>query len=88
MRDSPVDSLRTPVRLLTILAAAIAALGQTGARAIPVATETLVGASAVRPGQSIRLALKVDLPAGFHVQSNAPRERSYIPTSIVLQPPE
>ena len=80
--------MNTPVRLLTILAAAIAALGQTGARAIPVTTEALVGATAVRPGQSIRLALKVELPAGFHVQSNAPRERSYIPTSIVLEPPE
>jgi cytochrome c biogenesis protein CcdA len=82
------SAFRTPARLLTIVAVAAAALGQTATRTIPVTTDALVGASAVRPGETIRLALQVSLPQGFHVQSNAPRDRSLIPTTLTLQAPQ
>jgi cytochrome c biogenesis protein CcdA/DsbC/DsbD-like thiol-disulfide interchange protein len=84
---------RSPVRPLTILAAALVLMGQTAPRPTPsvvpapAATETLVGATGVHPGGTLRLALRVDLPLGFHVQSNAPRDRTLIPTTLTLQPP-
>ena len=34
------------------------------------------------PGSTARLALQVTLPEGFHVQSNAPRDPSLIPTVL------
>jgi thiol:disulfide interchange protein DsbD len=41
---------------------------------------------AVRGGTSARLALRVSLPEGFHVQSNAPREPTLIPTVLTIAP--
>jgi cytochrome c biogenesis protein CcdA len=39
-------------------------------------------------GETIRLALLVKLPDGFHVQSNAPRDPTLIPTVLTVTPPE
>ena len=47
----------------------------------------LAGASAVRPGGEVRLALQVTLPPSAHVQSNAPRDPALIPTLVTIDAP-
>jgi DsbC/DsbD-like thiol-disulfide interchange protein len=44
-------------------------------------------ADGVHAGEAIRVALRVNLPAGFHVQSDKPRDPSLIPTVLTLNPP-
>jgi thioredoxin:protein disulfide reductase len=44
--------------------------------------------SEVHPGGQARAALLVRLPATLHVQSNAPRDASLIPTVLTITPPE
>ena len=39
-------------------------------------------------GQTIRAALQVALPEGFHVQSDKPRDPTLIPTVLTINPPE
>jgi len=41
----------------------------------------------VAPGSTLRLALSVSLPEGYHVQSNQPREASLIPTKLWIMSP-
>ncbi len=48
----------------------------------------LVHASAVSPGASTRVAVRVTLPEGLHVQSDAPRDPSLIPTVLTVDAPE
>jgi cytochrome c biogenesis protein CcdA len=55
-------------------------------RQIPVEIIPLVSSSGVTPGGRIRLALDVRLPEGFHVQSNAPRDPTLIPTTLAVAP--
>ena len=40
-----------------------------------------------RAGSAARLALRVALPEGFHVQSNAPRDPTLIPTVLTIDAP-
>jgi len=42
----------------------------------------------VAAGQTIRAALQVALPDGFHVQSDKPRDPTLIPTVLTVNPPE
>jgi thiol:disulfide interchange protein len=42
---------------------------------------------AAHPGDTVRMALTVTLPEGMHVQSNAPRDPSLIPTALTINPP-
>jgi len=46
----------------------------------------LNGATGVRPGESINLALRVVLPEGLHAQSNKPKDESLIPTTLTFEP--
>jgi thiol:disulfide interchange protein DsbD len=41
----------------------------------------------VHAGTAVRAALQVSLPEGLHVQSNAPRDPSLIPTVLRIEPP-
>ena len=41
----------------------------------------------VRVGTSTRLAVRVTLPAGFHAQSNSPRDPALIPTTLTVTGP-
>ena len=38
----------------------------------------------VRPGSTVHLALRVPLPPDIHIQSNSPRDRNNIPTTITF----
>ncbi len=46
-----------------------------------------VAADAVPAGTTTRVALEVSLPAGLHVQSDAPRDPSLIPTVLTVEVP-
>ena len=39
-------------------------------------------------GSTVRVALKVTLPEGLHTQSNKPREQTFIPTVLTINPPD
>jgi thiol:disulfide interchange protein len=56
-------------------------------RRIPAEIAPLVESDGVRPGTTVRAALKVGLPDGFHVQSNKPRDPSLIPTELTIDAP-
>jgi cytochrome c biogenesis protein CcdA/thiol-disulfide isomerase/thioredoxin len=47
----------------------------------------VVAQPAAHPGDRVRVAVTVTLPAEFHVQSNAPRDPSLIPTVLTIEPP-
>jgi thioredoxin:protein disulfide reductase len=47
----------------------------------------LVGTDGVRAGESFRGAVQVRLPETLHVQSNAPRDPSFIATALTVEPP-
>ncbi len=75
--------------LLTALALIAGSSGQATAqlRRIPAEITPLVESDGVRPGTTVRAALKVALPEGFHVQSNKPRDASLIPTELTIDGP-
>jgi thioredoxin:protein disulfide reductase len=80
MRSAPIFA----VTLLLTLGVSLA-FGQRP----PEATITPFGeAVEVRPGTSTRVALRVSLPAGLHVQSDRPRDPSLIPTVLTVEPPQ
>ena len=47
----------------------------------------IVESERVHAGSTVRAALQVRLPKGFHVQSNKPRDSSLIPTVLTLDAP-
>jgi len=72
----------TAVLLLATAGAATAQL-----RRIPATITPLVESDGVRPGSTVRAAIQVALPEGFHVQSNKPRDPSLIPTELTVEAP-
>ena len=70
---------------LVVLAFASAANAQL--RGVKAEVTPLAESDAVHAGTSVRLALKVALPDGFHVQSNKPRDPLLIATELAVDPP-
>ena len=60
-------------------------MGQTASRAVDVAP--IVDSNGVHAGSVVRVAVKVELPAGFHVQSDTPRDSTLIATLLGIDPP-
>jgi cytochrome c biogenesis protein CcdA len=56
-------------------------------RRIPAEITPLVESDGVKAGSVVRAALKVALPAGFHVQSDRPRDPSLIATELNVEAP-
>ncbi len=74
--------------LLTALFTLVAAGQPARAQGPTTATVTPhVERDGVYPGTAVRLALKVTLAAGLHVQSDKPRDPSLIPTVLTIDPP-
>jgi thiol:disulfide interchange protein DsbD len=77
---------RVGVWLVGALAAAVAVEGgqlvRPKAAVVPFAER-----DGVHAGTRVRVALQVSLPEGLHVQSNAPRDPSLIPTVLRIDPP-
>ena len=76
-------------RAATLVAAVGLALGL-GQAAGPRAAELtpVLAASGVHPGKTIRGAVEVRLPEGYHAQSNAPKDPAVIPTRLTFDAPE
>ena len=64
-----------------------AGTGYAQLRGVKAQVESLLGATGVRAGDEVRAALQVELPGGFHVQSDQPRDPSLIPTLLLIDPP-
>src|SRR3954471_15132650 len=64
-----------------------AAVLQAQVRGVTATLTPLVERAALARGQIARAALQVSLPEGFHVQSDAPRDPSLIPTVLSVTPP-
>lgn len=76
-------------RAATLVAAVGLALGL-GQAAAPRTAELapVLAASGVHPGGTIRGAVAVHLPEGYHAQSNAPKDHAVIPTRLTFDTPE
>jgi cytochrome c biogenesis protein CcdA/thiol-disulfide isomerase/thioredoxin len=81
----PRSSRRRAFAFLTLLVAATSATAQL--RRIPAEITPIVESDGVRAGGPVRVALKVALPDGYHVQSNKPRDPSLIPTEVTVDAP-
>jgi thioredoxin:protein disulfide reductase len=77
---------RVAVSLVGVLAAAVAVEGGQLVRP-KAAVVPFVESDGVHAGTRVRVALQVSLPEGLHVQSNAPRDPSLIPTVLEIDPP-
>jgi thiol:disulfide interchange protein DsbD len=56
-------------------------------RRIPAEITPIIESDGVRAGTTVRAALKITLPEGYHVQSNKPRDASLIPTELTIDGP-
>ena len=74
--------MRTLFALLT--AFAVAGVADAQIRGVTAEVSPLVGADGVLAGTTVRAAVQVKLPEGFHVQSNKPRDPSLIPTRLTF----
>lgn len=77
-------------RHLVALALFVAAVGAVGRaeQGLPVIAVTpFAEADAARPGSVVRLALKVAVPPGIHIQSDHPRDPSLIPAVLSIDAP-
>ena len=72
----------TLVALVVAPAVASAQTGRPRAEVTPV-----VETASVRPGETVRLSLKVRLPEHVHVQAHEPRDPSLIPTVLTVEAP-
>jgi DsbC/DsbD-like thiol-disulfide interchange protein len=68
--------------LIVSYAAANAKANRPTADATPI-----VETDGVHAGTTVRLALRVALPEGLHVQADKPRDPSLIPTTLTIDPP-
>jgi thioredoxin:protein disulfide reductase len=83
MMSLPIRTVLVVAILVTTCRTGEAQLKRPTAEVSPVAAT-----DAVRAGRSAKLALRVALPEGFHVQSNAPRDPTLIPTVLTIDAPE
>lgn len=76
--------MRRLVLVALVAVAAVAALGLRQADVTGVAAEVtpIVESTSARAGASLRLALRVKVPEGFHLQSNKPRDPTLIATVL------
>ena len=77
--------MRIACAALVVLAAPSAAHAQL--RGVKALVSPFVETDGVHAGASVRLALQVELPKGFHVQSNKPRDPLLIATELAVDPP-
>ncbi len=90
--DGPtMNRQRRLLRRAGVWLVAVAALATTltaQLRGIRAELEPVVELAGVHAGTTVRAALVVRLPDGYHTQSNAPRDPSLIPTVLTVTPPD
>ncbi len=80
--------LSTSVGLVAILALAAAPLVHAQGGPPQVRFETLVESTPSYAGTTVRLAVRVTLPEGYHVNSDVPLDEFLIPTTWTFEPPD
>jgi thiol:disulfide interchange protein len=78
--------LRSALAAILVLSSACA-VGQAQPRRPTAEVTPYAAADGFEPGASARLVLRAALPEGYHVQSNAPRDKSLIPTVLTVDAP-
>ena len=73
--------------LIAGFVAVSASIGHAQLRKVVAELTPLIEADGVHAGTTVRAALGVTLPEGYHVQSNAPRDPLLIPTELRLDSP-
>lgn len=71
---------------LAVAAAVTVRLSAQAQPNIAIELTPLVESTAAHPGTTVHAALRVKLGAGLHVQADRPRDPSYIPTVLTIQP--
>jgi thioredoxin:protein disulfide reductase len=78
---------RRPGLLLIAAFVTLPGVAHAQLRSIKAELTPIVESDGVRAGTTIRAALQVSLPKGFHVQSNKPRDPLLIPTVVKVNAP-
>ncbi len=73
--------------LLALITAVALGEGLAAQQPPPVQLTPLAESAAASPGRSLRLALRVEVVNGLHLQSNQPREPGLIATTLYFDPP-
>jgi cytochrome c biogenesis protein CcdA len=73
--------------LIAIGVLAAVAVGHAQIRRPKAEVTPIAERESVRPATDVRVALQVSLPEGLHVQSNKPRDKSFIPTVLSIDAP-
>jgi thiol:disulfide interchange protein DsbD len=84
---SPVASVLFRVLCGVVFGLSAIAVGHTQGRGVSATLTPLLERDAVAGGRTVRAALQVALPEGFHVQSDQPRDPTLIPTVLTVNPP-
>src|SRR4029450_4083761 len=72
--------------LLPLIAVATMGMSQGVPPGFSIKIDTIVEGPATA-GSTARVALRVSVPEGFHIQSNQPRDPTLIPTVLSIDPP-
>jgi len=79
--------VRATAVLAALIVAGAAGVGHAQLRGVRATLAPLVGSDGVHAATEVRAALRVQLPDGFHVQSDRPRDPALIPTVLTVDPP-
>ena len=78
-----------PLLLIILLVAPAAFLATPAPQSAPNINVTAAASpDKVRRGQTVRATVVMDIPSGFHVNSNQPLEKFLIPTSLKIESPK
>jgi thioredoxin:protein disulfide reductase len=81
-------SLRIRAALVVAMLVTVCRVGEAQLKRPTAEVSPVAATDSVRAGRSSNLAVRVALPEGFHVQSNAPRDPTLIPTVLTIDAPE
>ena len=73
-----------PAAVLAALVIVLPTAASAQLKRIPAELVAIVESDGVHAGTTVRAALQVTLPEGFHVQSNKPRDPSLIATELTV----
>ncbi len=82
-----VARVRATAAIAALIVACAAGVGHAQLRGVRATLTPIVGSDGVHAATEVRAALRVQLPDGFHVQSDRPRDPALIPTILMVEPP-
>lgn len=82
-----VPGIRATAVISAVMVAFAAGAVHAQLRGVTAELTPIVASDGAHAGTEVRAALQVQLPDGFHVQSDKPRDPSLIPTVLTVDPP-